>query len=545
MDVTYRARPYVCGAVGRFDEAHIDRLKAGAPAPLRELHRSTTAVLLASADVQAWQAGDDRGFSWNALAEGVSPSSWQAAAERWGAAGLAFSATSSTLHTDAVGIQDLFTRRIGDAVYFSVRIDLLARLDDSALHTDWTAWASILALAAPMSDATPFEEIRRMTAATAWQADDRGVSQTSFEPGWLAAEPDGSVKPHDAVAAVDACVPGGDRLAITLSGGWDSRLLAILARRRSDEVVAWTTSDDDGRDRDLRLAPPVAEALGIEHHNVVPGDDAWLEELSPVRRRFDFQSLLHVWLMPLARVLHGRPERLLDGLAGDVLFKSLFVPEEVAAAVDPDERHRLLWDNLGQNRLNDPARLAPGVSADFEARSRASVVDSVARFDGHPAAATLGVLHTRTARAIALSPLRLLAPESDVRVPFVHPVVIDAALRVAPTDKLDGRFYRDMLVSADPKIARLPSTNDGGPKEKRGPRRQTSPAALGDMAAMIRADGMVAGLLGPEIRQSLDDADTLHRVGTSVRGHRVLNWASLLAEWRATYASVLADDTPA
>jgi hypothetical protein len=62
------------------------------------------------------------------------------------------------------------------------------------------------------------------------------------------------------------------------------------------------------------------------------------------------------------------------------------------------------------------------------------------------------------------------------------------------------------------------------------------------MAQTIRSSERIAALLGPEFRRAVEDVDTLDRLGHTVQGHRVLNWASLFAEWRATYADVLADD---
>lgn len=543
--VDFRSQPYVCGAIGRFDEAHLDRLRRGSPTNTREVHRSETAVLFASNDLYRWRTGTGEGFLWNALSGDEQPTSWQAAAERRSAAGLHVSAEEATLHTDAVGFQDVYTRRIGTAIYFSIRVDPLVRLTDTKLHTDWTAWATIYAVTSPLSDRTPFEEIQRMSASTAWVAGRSGIRQSSFEPEWLSAEP-GGMSPGDAAATVERCLPARGNLGITLTGGVDSRLLAAVLRRvNSDPIVAWTTSGDDGRDRDLELVGPVASALGMEQRTVVPNDDAWHKELTTVRRRVEYQTTHHVWFMPLARVLQARPETFLDGLAGESFKAHGLTTEKLAAAADPGSRHRLMWDSLSQGRFKDPNRLARGLAASFEERSRESLVESVTRFDGHPAAWTLSRMHTRVTRAIAQSPLRLMAPETKVSVPFVHPDIIDAALRVPVVDKVGGAFYRDMLVAANPQVAALPSTSDPGMKGKRGPQRQTRPAALRAMVQTIRGSEAVVGILGPEFRQALDDVETLHRLGRTLQGHRVLNWASLFAEWRTTYADVLADDAPA
>lgn len=541
--VSYRAQPFVCGAIGQVDHACLDRLRTNAPTDLIEVYRSPRAILLATTTTGSWRSHADRGYFWGSLADGGEPTSWRSAAERRVTAGLVETPESTILHADAAGLQDLFTRRIDGAIYFSIRIDPLLRLDDAKLHIDWTAWASIFAFTAPVSDTTPFVEVRRMGAASAWVADERGFHCTGFEPSWLSAEPLDHPSAAEIVAIVDACIPSDEHRIVPLSGGWDSRLLATLGRRHADRLVSWTTSEDDGRDRDLRLAPAVAEALGIEHHSLVPDAQAWLDELSPVRRRLDLQCTLHTWLMPLARVLHNQPGRILDGLAGDTIFKvSRFATPELVESKDPTERHRLLWTSLGQSRFKDPSRLAPGVAREFETLSRNSLVETVSRFDGHPAAATLDILHTRNSRSIGSMPLRLLAPEKHVDMPFLHPDVIESALRVPHTRKQGGGFYRDMLAAAEPTVARLPSSNDGRPTGRRGPKRQESRQALRAMAKSIRANEQVVRLLGTELRQALDDNDVLLRVGRSLGGHRQLNWASLFAEWRTTYADVLADD---
>ncbi|MGH3389991.1 MAG: asparagine synthase-related protein [Actinomadura sp.] len=538
-EITYRNRPYVCGAVGRWDAETLRRLTDASPGELREIHSSPLAALWSTGTPETWTAAGRRGFFWGPLAEGGAPSSWTAAAEQRLAAGLEVTGHEAVLHTCGLGMQDLYLRRHGDALYFSVRIDPLLDIVDGPLHVDWSAWASVLAVTSPLGDETPFLEVRRMVAATAWRARPGALERVEFEPAWLGVEPDGKATAADIVDVV-ASHCGARRAAITLSGGWDSRLLAVLARRRRRRMVAWTTSNDDGRDRDIEFSRHVAGALGLTHRIFVPGPDAWVAERSAVRHRLNFQTTHHVWIMPLARQLHGRDEQFLDGLAGDVLLKSLFVDRETAEAGDPGERRRLLWNKLAENRLGQPALFARGVGAAFEDMSRTAFAAAVARFDGHRAAPTLGVLHTRTARAIASSAQWLLAPETDVRLPFVHPDVLNAALRVPLDVKVGGGFYREILHAADARVAALPSTNDTPPQGKRGTRRQTDPEALAAMAGAIMSSEGARRILSSELRLALKDPRALSLIGGSLTGLRVLNWASVLGEWQSTYAARLA-----
>jgi asparagine synthetase B (glutamine-hydrolysing) len=440
-------------------------------------------------------------------------------------------------------MQDLYYRRLGDALYFSVRIDPLLDIVHSPLNTDWQAWASIIGLTFPPGDSTPFLEVRRVTAAQAWHGHRGGIRTSTFEPSWLSVEPTERVTPVDAVEAVARQVAAvGTRPTVLLSGGWDSRLLAIIARHRWRRIRAWTTSNDDGHDYDIAIAQRVADTLKLKHRIFVPGAEAWRDEHVTVYRRLEFQTTHHIWFMPLVRQIHRRDRLLVDGLAGDVLFKSLFVTLDVAETTDSSLRWRKLWDHLEQRRVRQRDLLAPGVSSTLEAMSREAFGSVVRRFDGHPAAATLSVLHTRTARAIASSPQWLLGPEVEVRVPFVHPEVITTALQVPVRLKAGGEFYRQMLRSASPVAASLPSTNDSSPRGRRGHVRQSSSDALQAMVRPILADEGTLRLLSPELRLALSRPDMLAVIARSTRGLRLLQGMNLLGEWRTTYAAKLADN---
>ena len=185
--------------------------------------------------------------------------------------------------------------------------------------------------------------------------------------------------------------------------------------------------------------------------------------------------------------------------------------------------------------------MAPGVAAELEQMSRASFDRAAARFDGHLDATTLSVLHTRTARSIALAPQWLLAPEVEVQLPFLHPDVLTTALSIPVERKAGGDFYRDMMFAANPAVAGLPSTNDGPPPRRTGYMRQSSDRALDALASSIRAQPEVARMLGPEMRRALKDPDGLALIGRTRAGLRLLQWAGMLADWRDAYGSQLAD----
>ena len=542
--IRYLGRPYVCGVLGQWQDANVARLLAASPPNLRRFLSSDHAAAWATAAPETWRSGASTGYYWGPLATGTRPVSWRDVAEGWMAPGLQVDGDGVVLHADALGLQDVYVRRLGEALYFASHLEPLLDICDAPLHTDWESWANILAITSPLGDATPFVEIRRLSAATGYRARAGRVEPLSFEPSWLRCEPDDKIMPRDAFHVVAGSLKGVDRrVSIPLSGGWDSRLLAILAsRRRLRRPVAWTTSKDDGRDRDIQFASTVAQALRLRHEVVVPGPEAWVEHVSQVRSRTGFQTTHHVWMMPLARILHGRREQLLDGLGGDVLFKSLFVSQEVVEAGSWQEARQLLCQRLQEDIAGTWELLNPAAAPVLQDLHRFSFEQAVRGFEGHHAAPTLAVLHTRTARAIASSPLWLFGPESRVAMPFVHPEVVACALRIPMASKLDGAFYRAMLDCADPRVGALPSTNTTRIRGRPGPRRKASQLALETMAQMVRDDDVAGRLLRPDVRAALDDPTSLADVGRLGKGWRALHWASMLGQWRARYRDRLADD---
>ncbi|MEO3809347.1 asparagine synthase-related protein [Sphaerisporangium sp. B11E5] len=516
-----------------------DRMLAASPPSLDEVHRSPTAVLWSTGEPENWSAGSRSGYLWWPAAGGPpQPSSWRDAAERRLAAGLVVDPGGVVLHTDALGLNELNVRAHGDALYFSVRVDPLVHLDDRPLRADWSALANLLVLMTPIGDETPFAEIRRLEPATAWHVPARSsgpARRERFEPAWLA--PGAPPSPQEMTELIAARVPRrAGPVTVGLSGGWDSRLLAALAVRRGVRAQAWTTSTDDGTDLDVTCARGVAAELGLPHRVVTPGPEAWLEEYRHVWRRTQYQTLHHGWAMPYARAVHELRGPLVDGCLGDALLRRRPDHGDVAAAAGPAEARRVSWRALSPHFPRHEGIWAPGIGEAVAALS-AAAFDRVTRpVEDHPALPILARLLTRY-RGIYASPNWLLGPEAEVVLPFADPEIIAGALRVPLAAREDHAYYRAMLAYGAPRVAGLPSTNDPGERPAPGPRRATSPAALAALARDVAGCAEVRELLGPRMLAVLDDPETRARQARWSGPLYVLQWAGLLARWRARYGS--------
>ena len=544
--MTYAARPFVCGAIGRWTDVTMSRLRAAAPQPLRTIHHAPGACLWATADVTRWTGPDGDGYLWWPLATGVTPRSWAEAAERRLAAGLAITRDGdAVLHTDALGLQELYVRQIGDAVYFALRIDPLLELNEAPVHVNLTAWVSTLLLTCPVLDATPFVEVSRVRPATAWRAGHGGITTQAFDPEWRHEDSDRAISPEDMVEIIAEHLPRR-RLrttAVSLSGGWDSRLLAVLARRsRTSRVTAWTADPDNGYSVDMDCAVEVANALGLRSHVVPSPPEAWLDDHPDVRRRLQYQTWMHTWLMPLARELRGRRTPVLSGFLGDTLFRKLTPLYEEAMRADSRPGVKAAMRNrVTSGVLRYPAMFGPRV-ADMLADLGYTAWDGLmASVEHHPDMLMLCRMHLNT-RSVGPAFHWLFGPETEVFLPLAHPDVVAASLRIPFEARAENRFYKAMQHHASARIAEIPSTNDPYDQPPMGPRRQTSPAALAAMAETITGREDVVALLGPELGPALGDPDEMARRAQWNPPLHTLLWASMLAQWLNHYRHRLPAD---
>ena len=541
-------QPFVCGVLGERRQDTLARLIARSPSRLRLALRTEHVELWASDRLERWSGAGCHGALWSSLANGTRPTTWHAASEERMACGVEIGPGRGLIHTDALAVGDLYVRRHGpQTMYFATRIDPLTALDDSELHVDWSAWAGIFAIHCPVGDATPFHEIRRVEAASAWSTTTGGIECVRFESRFVAETERPTVtEPDDVIDALSGPIrrlPRQSVAHVTLSGGWDSRLLAsLLARSRRRRTLAWTTSPDDGRDLDVSLSKPVATALGIRQRLVIPGPDAWVQNADEVRARLQYQTTMHTWLMPIARRLHAARGPVVDGFGGDFLLKGLWLTPAVLEVADASTQRQELFETLGALRIRAGSVLDPAAATVLYERAWSDFVPAFERFAEHPSGLTIGLLHTRAARGVAGAPLCLFGPECRVVLPFVDPNVLAACLRVPVRRKVGGDFYRRVLEhAAGPVVAALPSTNDKGITGAAGPRRQASDAAVSRLVDEIRSDDVAMAMLSPAWR------DRVARWHTGAT-HPALEPASLtmlqtlgmFGAWRSRYRSNLA-----
>ncbi len=527
---SFVAEPLVLGGLAVPPTAQVEQ--AAARHRLRLLTSRPDAFLFASHEVGNWRSGAEEGAYWNPLDRSVKPVSSEGARVHAMAAGWTFTGAGPALHNDLLGIQPLYWTRFGNGALFSNWMGALTELCGD-LSEDEQAWASTFLVGFAPIGRTVFREISSLPPNSTL----RVIGGKPYVTSAPLDVPAGTGS--DLIPAIRQALPPPRQPAVyTLSGGWDSRLLATIAsvRRLGRRIETWTTGKDDGTAVDLYLARPVARALGSDHYERMPGLDYWPGSVDEALTRFEFSTWDHVWLAPLASAVRERKLPVVDGLAGDVLLKGLFQdPEDDRAGSSVDAR-RGLWFKLGgrfsQNDVvwsDEALRRFESAFDDFD--------ESTQGFRDQSTWQTLTVLVTRTARTIGLSPLRLFGPEVPIYLPFVTLPVLASALGPEVHPARGSDFYRALISSISPKLGALPSTNDKGietPEVRRIGHLETP--ALKKVVETIRAQGPALELLGHGMREAIGAGDPDALRGSMARYHSRALWSvHAYAAWRTVH----------
>ncbi|MEW9532780.1 asparagine synthetase B family protein [Microbispora sp. NPDC049125] len=549
----FQARPYVCGAIGPFDQARLDLLARSGPA-VRPVRSGPDAALLASAplepyrDTTASQAAGTTAYAWGGrgpVQGDGTPGDWLKVAETWETPGLVDAPEGATLHTGAFGLDDVYYLADGDAIYFAGLIEPLLTLARHPYEVNWAAWAAILKLTFPLLEDTPYQQIRRLPGATAltWSRTERRLRLDRRAPRWVREEPvDRGVTGGDMVALLHDALKPYERVLVPVSGGYDSRLLASVAVARRMDVESWTTSPDDGLDNDIDFARYITRELGIPHRIVPQDAGRFPDEALWAARRLEYLTSHHAWYSPFAREVHAGGRPVVDGLAGGPLMKNFLISADAVGAGTGASRREALLASLTTGDAHIPV-LGDAALEWMDDQVGTAFARATSALHGHRSELPLSVLHTRTVRGIARSPIGLVGPEAEPVFPFLHPEFFDAALSVPVTRKEGGRFYREILRAANPRVAALPSTNGALP-HRRVPLRSNGPVAREWSHRMLRRAASIPGLMSPQMGEVIEGGpDALAAFG-SWNSRFWLRGLVVFGAWLDDYGDDLGDLTP-
>jgi asparagine synthase (glutamine-hydrolysing) len=184
------------------------------------------------------------------------------------------------LARDRLGIKPLYYAHLPETgiVLFASEIKAILRYPGVTPRLDHQALAHYLILRHSVGAETYFDGIRSLPPGHTMtvRAGDRIVPgpveryyRSDFTRDTAIDLEDAESLLHAAlVRAVDTHLAADVEVGLTLSGGLDSTVLALLARERATEPLSTFTVGDDRNNTDMRQAALIAARIGSRHHTV-------------------------------------------------------------------------------------------------------------------------------------------------------------------------------------------------------------------------------------------------------------------------------------
>jgi asparagine synthase (glutamine-hydrolysing) len=311
-------------------------------------------------------------------------------------------------------------------------------------------------------------------------------------------------------------------VAVFLSGGLDSSVIAALAAQRAGTVIdGFTVTFAEQRFDESAVASLVARRYGIRHHEIPLGGQDLLSALPAAFGAMDQPTLdgVNTFVVSEAVRAHGT-KVVLSGLGGDELFagypsfrraralaRYARMPSGArtlaARAVSRVRGVRAEKVALGL-RVGSPADAAYLASRTLFGERQASELAAAGAIATESAPHSLTVLQRVSWRELTGYMRNTLLRDSDVfsmahalelRVPFVDREVASAAFAAADSVKLSRGMSKPLLVDATRDL--LPDEVWNRPKQG---------------FVLPFADWM-RGALAREVQTTLGDADRLHAIG--------------------------------
>ncbi len=383
--------------------------------------------------------------------------------------------TGTTLRvvTDPLGMKPLFTARTGELTYVSTSALVLAKHLRS--RPSRSGLERFLRTGSQFGCETPWEGITRMQPATALNFTPRGAQLDTY---WLPAVEE-DVHRLDFAECAEVCIGRaveamsasyqGAHPWLDLTGGFDTRLLALLARQAALDFDTNTSGKEDSDD--VRLARRIAEKAGWSWTHFRP-PDGWSELLPARLTEAVVWGDCHLDAISLSEVMQGHRQRaqtetmLLNGGGGEH-FRDYPWSQELLSAgrsTSVNLERLIAWRALTPIDLSifesDPTpRVSAGLRSEFEAR--------IAPFSSLPNTFQCDLLYALKATGHFGAYQAAAGAWMHVELPFYLKASFTTAISAQARHRNFHRLMRKMMQRLDPVIAAI-ATDTGGPAEPLG-----------------------------------------------------------------------------
>jgi asparagine synthetase B (glutamine-hydrolysing) len=176
-----------------------------------------------------------------------------------------------TVATDRLGRFPLFTGEVDGTRFFTTDLHAIFNAGIIAPELEEKSIADLLTIGFPLGETSMFRGVKRITGGSLWKVSRRGISRDAY---WRPRAADTITDTNVLVDSLSACVRRAlgrtGEVAVTLSGGWDSRATcAIAAAGSPPRTVTFGVPGS----ADVELGRVVARTLGFPHRILTPEED--------------------------------------------------------------------------------------------------------------------------------------------------------------------------------------------------------------------------------------------------------------------------------
>lgn len=373
------------------------------------------------------------------------------------------------LEGDALGFKPAFLAQAPGGTVIASRIaDILALFPALADPTDTVALYELMAFRTPIARRTLHRRIRRVlpggcyhwrrnTALAVSQA--RRIQPAAVDPLLFMDLAIQRIRDRSMASLKEQTEHAGDTIALALSGGFDSRLMAAMCREQGIRVRALSYGRRQNEERHSARAVARALRLELETIDYHPNNslhhlDHHLEILEGTAdlSTSSVMNLLQVDTAPGTPLLHGYGGDVLAGYFLSSLGAAEYASHE--ALVDGVLHHYKAAARSETRRMLTPA-------VDPEEVRRDIVCDL--RDDCPPHQAfTLWQFETRL-RTYVGSYFPLIGGHFDTIMPFYDRRLFEIWTSIPPIGLADRAVFRKLLIQYYPALARIPHSEESAP----------------------------------------------------------------------------------
>lgn len=355
------------------------------------------------------------------------------------------------LFNDRYGLGRIYFHQSPDGFYFASEAKALLQVLPATRRTNLTALAETVSCGCPLQNRTPFRDIQLLPGASAWRlsADLPPDRKRYFSPKEWEELPtlDAESYPDRLAEALRAslprCLGGRQPVALSLTGGLDSRMILALADLPSTGLPTYTFAGPYRECADVRIARRIAALCHCPHHLIPVGADFLKQFLALAART--------VYLTDGAMDVSGAVELYVNRIARDI------APVRVTG-------------NYGSEVIRSNVAFRPDsrLSEVYTPEFREEILEARRTYAAEAAMSRLSFVLFKQVPWHHYARLAVEQSQLTVRTPFLDPWLA-ACVYQAPRDlQTDLAPSLRVIRTAHPRLAEVPTDRgitlgDGGP----------------------------------------------------------------------------------